>query len=158
MSLQRGDIVLVPFPFTDLSRQKARPALVVSPHHFSTGSPDVILAAISSKVPGVVSEFELVIQHDSPEFALTGLRVSSVIRVAKLVTMQQSLIFRTLGKLSKPMLHMFDEALGRAVGLPALQAEMSARREAEGLVQELALRLTRLEQQLAELHRRSTTQ
>ena len=154
MSLQPGDIVLVPFPFTDLSRQKARPALVVSPPHFSARSPDTILAAISSKVPEVASEFEIVIQQDSPEFALTGLRVSSVIRVAKLVTMQQSLIFSTLGKLSKPVLRLFDEAIARAVGLPSLQAEMSARREAEMQVQELAARLTRLEQQLAELQQR----
>lgn len=154
MSLQRGDIVLVPFPFTDLSRQKARPALVVSPPHSSARSPDTILAAISSKVPEVASEFEIVIQQDSPEFALTGLRVSSVIRVAKLVTMQQSLIFSTLGKLSKPVLRLFDEAIARAVGLPSLQAMMSARREAEMQVQELAARLTRLEQQLAELQQR----
>lgn len=44
-----GTVVLVPFPFTDLSGTKRRPALVVSPHGFHPE--DVVLCAVTSQVP-----------------------------------------------------------------------------------------------------------
>ena len=46
---RRGDIVLVSFPFTDLSTSKRRPALVVSPDSFNQAMQDVVLAAITSQ-------------------------------------------------------------------------------------------------------------
>ena len=46
---RRGDIVLVPFPFTDLSATKKRPALVVSPDKFNEHAQDVVLVAITSQ-------------------------------------------------------------------------------------------------------------
>ena len=47
---KRGDIVLVLFPFTDLTSSKRRPALVVSPDPFNDGMQDVVLAAITSQI------------------------------------------------------------------------------------------------------------
>ena len=46
---KRGDIVLVSFPFTDLSSSKRRPALVVSPDSFNDTMQDLVLAAITSQ-------------------------------------------------------------------------------------------------------------
>jgi mRNA interferase MazF len=140
----RGDIVLVPFPFTDLTRQKARPAVVVSTESFNTSSPDVILVAISSKLPAIPSDMELIIWHGSDEFRSTGLRVSSVIRAAKLVTLKQSLIYRTLGKLDDQTIDEVDERLTRAVGLGSLSAEIAARRAAETQVVALAAKIDHL--------------
>ena len=51
MSFNRGDVVLVPFPFTDLTTQKQRPALVVSSKDFNDSSSDAILLAITSQIP-----------------------------------------------------------------------------------------------------------
>ena len=45
---KQGDIVLIPFPFTDLSRAKKRPALVVSADWYNTSRQDFVLAAITS--------------------------------------------------------------------------------------------------------------
>ena len=150
MTLQRGDIVLVPFPFTDLSRQKARPAVVVSSRSFNDRYPDVILAAISSKLPDPPSDLEIVIQADSVDFQPTGLRVSSVIRVPKLVAMKQSLIYSGLGKLTPSTLGIFDDCLARAVGLLTLREEMAARQAAQAQLRELAAKLAVLERRLAE--------
>ncbi len=46
---RRWDIVLVPFPFTDLTTNKKRPALVISPDSYNRG-PDVVIAFITSQL------------------------------------------------------------------------------------------------------------
>ena len=48
---KRGDVVLVPFPFTDLSSAKHRPALVISADALNSMRDDVLVAAITSQVP-----------------------------------------------------------------------------------------------------------
>jgi len=53
----RGSVVLVPFPFTDLSGRKRRPALVISPDSFD--EQDLILCAITSRVPEDLSPWEV---------------------------------------------------------------------------------------------------
>src|SRR5436190_8308664 len=47
---KRGDIVLVPFPFTDLSSSKRRPSLVVSPDWFNSSNQDLVLVGITSQI------------------------------------------------------------------------------------------------------------
>jgi mRNA interferase MazF len=126
MTLQRGDVVLVPFPFTDLMRQKARPAVVISSERFNASSADVVLVAISSRLPASPNDTDFILQHGSTGFQATGLRVSSVIRTTKLVTLQQSLIYTTLGKLDSRLIDELDGRLARAVGLQALGDEITA--------------------------------
>ncbi len=140
--------LLVPFPFTDLTRQKARPAVVVSSEHFNTASADVVLVAISSKLPATPNDTDLIMRHGSIGFRATGLRVSSVIRTTKLVTLQQSLIYTTLGKLDSRVIAELDGRLARAVGLQPLAAEITARRAAEAQVETLAARIMDLEERL----------
>jgi mRNA interferase MazF len=43
-----GDIILVPFPFTDQSTSKKRPAVVISSNHYNTERPDLIIMAVTS--------------------------------------------------------------------------------------------------------------
>lgn len=149
MTLQRGDVVLVPFPFTDLTRQKARPAVVISPERFNASSADVVLVAISSRLPATSNDADLVLQHGSADFQTTGLRVSSVIRTAKLVTLQQSLIYTTLGKLDSRVIDELDGRLARAVGLQTLADEIKARQEAEARLETLTTKVNELEEYLA---------
>ena len=149
MRLQRGDVVLVPFPFTDLTRQKARPAVVVSSERFNAASADVILVAISSKLPATSNDTDLVLQHGSADFQTTGLRVSSVIRTAKLVTLQQSLIYTTLGKLGSRLIDELDGRLACAVGLQTLADALAARQAAEARMETLTARINDLEERLA---------
>ena len=47
---KRGDIVLVPFPFTDLTSSKKRPALVISPDSFNSQQQDLVVVAITSQL------------------------------------------------------------------------------------------------------------
>ena len=50
MAYRQGDIVLVSFPFTDLSSSKRRPALVLSPDSFNAAGEDLVLAAVTSHI------------------------------------------------------------------------------------------------------------
>ena len=58
---KRGDVVLVPFPFTDLSSSKRRPALVISPDALNDQMEDVVVAALTwaireEKLAGILGE------------------------------------------------------------------------------------------------------
>lgn len=45
-----GDVVLVPFPFTDQSGTKKRPAVVVSSNGYNAARRDVVIMAITGQV------------------------------------------------------------------------------------------------------------
>ncbi len=63
MSYDRGDVVLLPFPFitTDGVQQKARPALVISNHSIKRRFDDVILAGITSQRIDDINQTEFLI-------------------------------------------------------------------------------------------------
>lgn len=88
----KGKIILVHFPFTDLSSTKLRPALVI---HESDA--DVVVAFISSRVPAQDSGSELIIAETHPDFPRTGLKVPSVIRFDKVATLSRDLIEGEIG-------------------------------------------------------------
>jgi len=50
MAFQRGDVVLIPFPYTDLSASKTRPAVVVSSAIYHTARSELLLAYVSSQM------------------------------------------------------------------------------------------------------------
>jgi mRNA interferase MazF len=92
----KGKIVLVPFPFTDLTAAKLRPALVIY-----EGETDVIVAFISSKIPLELSEADVLIATENPDFKKIGLKVESVIKLDKVATVLTDLIAGELGELDK---------------------------------------------------------
>ena len=52
MAYRQGHIVLVSFPFTDLTSSKRRPALILSPDPFNSAGEDLVLAAVTSHIHG----------------------------------------------------------------------------------------------------------
>jgi mRNA interferase MazF len=113
--LERGDIVLVPFPFTDLTTEKLRPAVIISvdPRRI-----DVIIAFIFSVVsPGELSETDYLLHQDNPDFVKTGLKKTSTFRMRKLLTIERSRIIRRLGRVSPAIQKELDIRLRQAVGL-----------------------------------------
>ena len=56
-----GDVVLVPFPFTDLTGSKQRPAVVVSSARYHDKRPDLVIMAVTSQVrsPGIVGDMAI---------------------------------------------------------------------------------------------------
>ena len=89
----KGRIVLVPFPFTDLTATKLRPALVLH-----AGGADVVLAFISSRIPiGEVPPGSVLLDQSHPDFVASGLKTASVIRLDKVATVLSSMILGELG-------------------------------------------------------------
>ena len=113
--LRRGDIVLVPFPFTDLKSHKVRPAVLLSPGISRRG--DVIVAFISSVLPLPPSPTEVILEVHQPAFPASGLKVASVFKMDKLVTLHRSLVLRRLGHLPPSFQAKLNKALAIAVGL-----------------------------------------
>jgi len=113
-NLQRGDVVLTQFPFTDLSGSRVRPAVVVSQGEIGD---DVVLAGISSVIRGSASTTDYRVGTVHPEFGLTGLRVESVLRMHKLACVERRVIIRRLGRLGPRLQTEADRLLRQVVGL-----------------------------------------
>ncbi len=110
-----GKIVLVPFPFDDLSAQKVRPAVCltepIGPHRH------VVLAFITSKIPNDLLETDVVFDSRQAGFDITGLRVSSTLRLHRLMTVTTALIRRELGELSPELHAEISDKLRKLFGL-----------------------------------------
>ncbi|MDJ0718560.1 MAG: type II toxin-antitoxin system PemK/MazF family toxin [Prochloraceae cyanobacterium] len=96
MSLAKGDVVLVPFPFTDLTQTKLRPAVVL---WVDSAGNDVTVCFISSQNLTNIRPDEFYLDSKDPEFSGTGLKLASKVRVSRIVTIERSFITRRIGKL-----------------------------------------------------------
>ena len=99
---KRGDVVLVPFPFTDLTSTKQRPAVIISADALNVVRDDVLVAAITSQVPATPAADEFPIP--SEQLASCGLPKRSIIRLSKLVALHQRLVIRRIGAMPDPLL------------------------------------------------------
>jgi len=93
-----GDVVLLPSPFTDFSTFKQRPALVISSTRFNWTHGDVIVAAISSHIMASSDKNDYRIPQSDQISA--GLPRPSIVKLGKIVTIDQRLIRKRLGALS----------------------------------------------------------
>ena len=98
-----GAVVLVPFPFSDLSQTKLRPALVLAP----AGRGDWILCQITSNSYGDANAIEL----RDESFQTGALRVISYARPGKLFTANDSLIVAQVGSLEAEAFKRVIEAV-----------------------------------------------
>lgn len=101
-----GDVVLVPFPFTDQSTSKKRPAVVVSSAAYNAERPDVIVMAVTSQVRAE-NRFDISIQ----DWQQARLLKPSVIKPV-IATIEKSLVLKGLGRLSEKDREALAESLG----------------------------------------------
>jgi mRNA interferase MazF len=101
--MKPGDVVLVRFPQTDMQAGKLRPALVlaIAPGRHA----DVLLAMITSRLYQAASRLDEVLETTDEDFATTGLKTHSVIRLSRLSTVEMSIINALLGEISPKRLH-----------------------------------------------------
>ena len=87
--MRQGDILIINFPFSDMTAGKPRPALVISNEKHNDRDVDRLFVLISSNTQ-VRSEEDLVIEPGDPDFAVSGLKVASVFRCSKLVNLDST--------------------------------------------------------------------
>ena len=104
-----GDIILIPFPYAELTNVKVRPAVVltITQDKFK----DIVVSAISSVVPEKVSKREIVLHPDK----INKLRISSIIKVDRIVTLKQENKIADLGKLSSAELLCYKKILSEMI-------------------------------------------
>jgi mRNA interferase MazF len=90
-----GDVVLVPFPFTDQTGAKKRPAVVVSSSSYNTDRRDIVILAITSHVREPLLFGETMVS----DWQNAGLVKASVIKPV-FATIEQGLVIRSMGALS----------------------------------------------------------
>jgi len=106
-----GEVVLVPFPFTDQSGAKKRPAVIVSSNHYNASRRDLIIMAITSQVRQPLGFGEAPIT----DWQAAGLIKPSVLKPA-VTTIEQSLVVRSMGTLSVADLRILREAIAQSIG------------------------------------------
>jgi len=94
----KGKIVLIQFPFDDLSSSKVRPAYCLT--NQIGGYQHIIFALITSRIPKNTLHTDIILRPENPDFMMSGLRKSSAIRLDHLVKIRSSLVQRELGSLS----------------------------------------------------------
>jgi mRNA interferase MazF len=110
MAYASGDIVLVPFPYTDLSAVRTRPAVVVSTEVHAQASGDLLIAMVTGQ------------RHDLPtDYALrdwrpAGLLLPSWVR-SKLATVSESMVRFSPGRLTRNDFRQVQARLSLALGL-----------------------------------------
>lgn len=110
-SFEFGDIVLVPFPFTDQSATKKRPAVVISSKAYNTERPDVIIMAVTSQIKPTAIIGEVIVQ----DWQEAGLLKPSAIKPV-ITTIEKSLVIKTMGQLREADQKALQESLKGILG------------------------------------------
>ncbi len=105
--MNKGDIVLVPFPFTDLTDSKLRSAAILL-----DASNDVVVAFITSQNKSE-SEFSIHLKATN----LNGLKTDSYLRLNKITTLDKNLIVGKLGNLTSHEISLLDQILFKMLRL-----------------------------------------
>lgn len=101
--MTKGDVVLIPFPFTDLSGIKNRPALILA-----SGEADLIVSFITTQLKWK-EDFDVLVEP----LQTNGLKRTSLIRLNKLATVDKDLVLGKIGNLTTHELTTVDKNLVR---------------------------------------------
>ncbi|MBE9209119.1 type II toxin-antitoxin system PemK/MazF family toxin [Nostoc sp. LEGE 06077] len=108
LNYYKHDIILVQYPFSDLSTSKVRPAVVVSTQHISQ---DIFITPLTSKTESLL-EGEFVLS----EWKAVGLNVATAVKRG-LYTVHKSLVVKVIGKLADADAKLLEQSLKGWLGL-----------------------------------------
>jgi mRNA interferase MazF len=109
---RRGDVVLLPFPFTDSPSEKRRPAVVVSSEAYMSGTMDILVAMVTTRAKPMPRPGD----HRLANWQTAGLIGPSTVR-ARLATVHSKRAIRKLGAVSQADMAGIEQCLRSALAL-----------------------------------------
>ena len=101
MSIYRQrDIVLVPFPFSNLSGQKVRPVLILSNDTYNQQSADVVVCGLTTNLSP--TPYSIIVDVTDVEQPGT-LRHKSKIKIDTIASLEQSILIKQIARLKLPV-------------------------------------------------------
>ena len=117
MNVQRGDVVMVRFPFADGVTAKRRPAVVIQNDRNNQRLENVILAQVTSRLGPPNEPTRFVVDPKAPEGAQSGLTLQSAIACENLSTIRKDQITEVVGHLCDAHLAQHDRCLKASLDL-----------------------------------------
>lgn len=114
---QRGEIILVSFPFSDGSGAKVRPSLVVQNDRDNRRLQNTVVAMITGNTVHAHEPTQVLIDPATSDGRGSGLRGPSAVKCSVLSTVNQRTIRGTLGAASPALMRLVDDALKAALDL-----------------------------------------
>lgn len=105
INFEQGEIVFVPFPFTNLSSTKKRPVLILSNTSYNKKSPDFVCCGITSNIKN--AHYSVLIE--SKDLLSGFLPKSSRIKVNTIFTLEKSIVIRSFGKVKENIMKKVKE-------------------------------------------------
>ncbi len=110
---KQRDIILIPIPFTDLTSQKKRPAVIISNDSYNETHEDIVVVALTSNVEP--RDFAVMLTSDELEEG--ALKVTSMIRADKIYTLNKSIVLKTFGRVKPDILSKIKDSLLKIIEL-----------------------------------------
>lgn len=101
--IKPGQIITVNFPDTNFSFGKPRPSIVIAPAPYIYN--DWLVCMISSQLHQEAENVDLIIHEHDPDFASSGLKMTSIIRTGRLAIIAENCFFGIIGQISDQRLH-----------------------------------------------------
>lgn len=108
---EQGEIVIVPFPFSNLSSIKQRPVLILSKNEYNNNSDDVITCGITSNLKDIPCSILI----DNKNLEKGSLPKQSRIKIDKLFTIEKNIVKKKIGKLNNSTMNMVREEFNKLV-------------------------------------------
>lgn len=115
--MNRGEVLIVDFPYTDGSASKIRPALVVQNDSDNTCLKDTIVAMITGNISRVDEVTQHLVDPQTVEGATSGLHGPSAVLCRHLYTIRQFLVLSTIDHHPAPVMDEIDKCLKAALDL-----------------------------------------
>jgi mRNA-degrading endonuclease toxin of MazEF toxin-antitoxin module len=116
--MNRGDVVVVPFPFQDKPGEKIRPAVIVQCDAENRRLANTILAMITGNLGDFGQPTTLLVDPASADGSGSGLNGASLVKCYNLATVRQQRVLHVIGHLSDTLNQKLDDCLKAALELP----------------------------------------